>query len=191
METCIEESCEFRGNLSEVILSEGLKITGYEDYLIFKEGFVVSLKKKPIILKEAKCGYNLNYSFVVLCMDGKTKPFLIHSLIGKYFLTNDDPENKTQVNHKNGDTDNNSYTNLEWSTPKENSNHAVDSGLTLTGEACPWAKNTEAFVRLVCEMFISGKDNKEIRAITGSTLPWISRLRRRERWKQITCEYDF
>lgn len=42
-ETYIEKPRELRGSLKEIILSEGLKIPNYEDYLIFKEGFVVSL----------------------------------------------------------------------------------------------------------------------------------------------------
>lgn len=54
METLIEKSREFRGVLTEKILSEGLKIPGYEDYTVHKEGFIVSHKKEPIILKSAK-----------------------------------------------------------------------------------------------------------------------------------------
>lgn len=191
MVTYIEELREFRGHLTEAILSEGLVIPGYEDYLIFKEGFVVSLKKDPKILKEAKGGYNKNYSFVVLSMNGKTKPHNIHTLVARAFINNTDPQVKTQVNHKDGNTDNNHVDNLEWVSPKENSNHAVDSGLTLTGENCPWAKQSEEFVRRVCELLESGKSNKEIRAITGICPRRLFKIKHRLQWKQISCEYDF
>ena len=44
-------------------------------------------------------------------------------------------ENKAHVNHKDGDKLNNALANLEWATEQENSQHAVDIGLT-TYEHC-------------------------------------------------------
>jgi hypothetical protein len=58
------------------------------------------------------------------------KRIAIHRLVALMFIEN--PHNKPYVNHKDGNRVNNVYTNLEWNTPSENSQHAHDTGLNNT-----------------------------------------------------------
>ena len=47
-----------------------------------------------------------------------------HRLLALCFIPNDDPDNKTQVNHMDGNRSNNTLSNLEWVSPLENTRHS-------------------------------------------------------------------
>lgn len=73
---------------------------------------------------DKSCGYMI----VTLCSGtGIRKNKRVHRLLCEAFLPN--PMNKPHVNHIDGDKLNNSLTNLEWNTSKENAQHAIRTGL--------------------------------------------------------------
>lgn len=60
--------------------------------------------------------------------DKKGKSCSIQRLVAFTFpdlVPNDNPQNKTQVNHINENKHDNRVENLEWTTPKENANHGT------------------------------------------------------------------
>lgn len=97
--------------------------TGY--YQISNMGRVRSLNylrsKKTKILKPRNNGND--YLKIYLCKDKEHETFYIHRLVANAFVENDNPLEKTQINHKDEDRKNNIYTNLEWCTQKYNCNY--------------------------------------------------------------------
>lgn len=66
--------------------------------------------------------YNYWYAHVGLRKNGKTTLTRVHRIIAEAFIPN--PENKSQINHKNWVRDDNRIENLEWCTNSENTLHA-------------------------------------------------------------------
>lgn len=66
------------------------------------------------------------YCSVKIKLNIGTRYFLVHKIVAHYFINNDSPDIKTQVNHKDGNKQNNTVNNLEWVSNTENQRHRID-----------------------------------------------------------------
>lgn len=83
------------------------------------------------------------YEQVGLSVNGIYKDIKVHRAVALAFLPN--PDNKPQVNHKNGIRNDNRLENLEWVTCSENHRHAFDvlgkkASKAMLGKPNPYRK---------------------------------------------------
>ena len=67
------------------------------------------------------------YHAVMFHINGKAQCRKVHRLVAEAFIPN--PDKLTDVNHKDGNKDNNQVSNLEWVTHQVNVQHSFDTGL--------------------------------------------------------------
>lgn len=105
------------------------EIEGFSKYQVSNYGRIKSLdfngtKKKKILTPVVT---RKGYLHVNLYSNRKMKSIPIHRIVAKAFIEN--PEDKPQVNHIDGNKKNNNVNNLEWCTNQENVIHAFKTGL--------------------------------------------------------------
>lgn len=102
----------------------------------------------------------------------------VHRLVAKAFVPNSD--DKPQINHLDGDKNNNHYSNLEWCTGSENMKHAVVTGLMATrkGPDAPSAKLTANEVREIRSLINTDIQQKAIAEKYGVSSVTIWRINR-------------
>lgn len=163
-------------------------IQGYEGlYQISSLGRVKRLERenkfgnKTRVLKEMIMTPVKNrhgYMGLNISIDKKMKPYSIHRLVATHFIQNID--NLPEVNHIDGNKNNNVAYNLEWCTRKENMSHARSTGLiNHKGDNSPIAKLTNEEVKRIRKIYKSEsrtyEDLAEEYGVGGSTIGRIIR----------------
>lgn len=105
----------------------------------------------------------------------------VHRLVALCHIPN--PDDKPEVNHKDGDKSNNHADNLEWATTAENVEHSVRLGLAQhpTGFAARRARLTPELLDTINTMLANGDRQIDIAAATGISQPVISQVKRKTR----------
>lgn len=94
-------------------------------YNITSDGKIYSYQKKKMLGQ-----YSNGKGYITVNLNNGTqnsKRFYVHRLVAIHFI--DNPEDKHDINHIDGNKNNNKSSNLEWCTKSENIQHAYETGL--------------------------------------------------------------
>lgn len=159
-------------------------VKGYEGcYMVSNYGNLISLHSgKPRELKSGKI--HTGYISVKLQKDNKKFRTDIHRLVAQAFIDTDD-FNK-QVNHKDGNKENNHVSNLEWVSCKENINHSLKNKIKKTKispekveELCKFLSTKE------CSNYTYDDISKKFNLDVKDLMPIVNR----KRWTNISENY--
>ncbi len=167
-------------------------------YYISNYGRVYSTKSGKFV-NPRKIGKKRRYVSICLKAYGESgestrTEIPIHRLMMAIFYPVDNMEN-LQVNHIDGNRQNNTFENLEWVTASENIRHAYKNNLITIREAedSPYANFTNEMIDNICQLFMTGKySKKEIAEMTGVPIYIVRNVTiKNGNWKKITSKYDF
>lgn len=152
-------------------------IKGYENiYQVSNLGRIKTLDKyvnclygqkrliKEKIIKTFK--NNNGYFITSLYVNSKSKKFLVHRLVAEAFIPN--PDNKPQINHIDGNKENNCVDNLEWVTQSENELHASKFGLTKRQKEVVAENNKKLKSKRVFQYNLNGTFIKEYESVSSA-----------------------
>lgn len=128
------------------------------------------------------------YYGINLHKNGEASSRTVHRLVAETFIPN--PDNKPQVNHKNGIKTDNRVENLEFCTSKENINHAFENGLSSQlGERNAGSKLNDKKVRVIKHILKEnwfGLSQGTIGKIFDVNQQNVSNINKNKRWSHIT-----
>lgn len=121
----------------------------------------------------------LNITFM-----GKTKSILVNRVVALKFLPN--PEGKLEVNHIDGNKENNALSNLEWANRSEQERHAFAQGLKSTrGSQNSNAKLSSTEVVEMRRRYMAGEGFTELASAFDVSISTVRGIIKGSTWSHV------
>lgn len=156
-------------------------------HAVNSEGVIINIRTRKVLK-----GCLSNKGYVLVCLQNK-KTHSVHRIVAQIFVPN--PTNLPQVNHKDGNKQNNNFLNLEWCTNNYNRHHAIELGLwnnigskvsvSQRGEGNSSAKLTEADVLNIYTLLLNKMSHVEIAALYEVNRSTISAIKAGTSWSHL------
>lgn len=158
-----------------------MKEIGY-GYFATEKGEIYSSKSGRFISQRIN---HHGYLVVNLSINGKCKTFTVHRLIAKAFSPRNG--NFKVVNHLDGNKLNNNISNLEWTTHKGNSQHALKLNLIkhARGKQTKNGKFSDSDIYMIRDYLKQGFSHSKISRMYGVTKSAIQQISNGKTYKHV------
>ena len=157
----------------------------YDGYYITQDGKIFNKFKKQLSPYDNGKGYLV----VNIQINGVRKCKAIHRIVAEAYIPN--PNSLPEVNHLDGNRQNNSVANLEWITHGNNIKHSYNlQNRTALGESNANCNTTVDIVVEICQLLEEGLKPSKIRDL-GYDYSLIRSIKARRNWKHISYNYNF
>lgn len=127
---------------------------------------------------------SVKHAGIALSKNGEVTRQYVHRLVANAFIPN--PLNLPEVNHITGYPADNRQDGLEWTTHKQNHEHAAAVGLHARGSERVGAKLTEAIVVEIRQMLHRGEKQADIAARFRVGQATVSGVKSGRCWSHVT-----
>jgi len=163
------------------------KVKGYEDhYEISNKGRVRGTSYKGTKILNPAITKN-GYLNVVFCVKQIKVHKLVHRLVAEAFIENNN--NLEQVNHINGNKQDNRVENLEWCTQEYNNFHAYNTNLLNRYEDRPEAKLTKELVLKIPELIKQGATTDDLKNLFNVSRRCIDNIFEGKNWTGLGIDF--
>lgn len=125
-------------------------------YEVSNLGRIKSVAKAIYLMPSIREGYQ----FVTLSKNGKKLSKNVHRLVAKAFIPN--PNNLPLINHKDENKQNNNVNNLEWCTPKYNSNYGAGAKRSALARSIPVKQISEDGTFVIWNSFHEAQESSGV-----------------------------
>jgi hypothetical protein len=146
-------------------------------YHISPNGVVTNTKTNKVLKQQ---NHSNGYKKITLTDGVNQKSFFVHRLVAEKYIKN--PNNLPQVNHKDGNKQNNDVSNLEWCNNSQNQIHACKIGLKPTGNNLWNGKFTKEQIFDIRLLRLGGMKISELSARYNTTKSTISQIVNNKRY---------
>lgn len=184
--TFIFDNIPYLGNFNDFF--KPIYINGKKtNYVVDIRGNIYSDTRKNHLHKKLKPVKSSGGYLRVKLMNNVS--YSVHRLVASAFIEN--PHDKPDVNHIDGNKTHNYVENLEWATKSENVIHAYKNNLNSNkGEINPNAKLTKKDVKNIWKMINKGKSFTEISDKFNISRQTISNIYHGNTWKDMYNKYN-
>lgn len=129
------------------------------NYIIYNDGKLFSIKSRKFIKPTHYTGSYLQYN---LYINGKYRAYKVHRLVAQYFVKNPDSTKYYEINHIDGNKENNNDFNLEWCDRKYNTHYSKTWENACIANQIPIAKcdkDTHEIIQIYPSIRIAAQEN--------------------------------